>query len=45
VSLLEEWNGDFTSNDAEVSGISSLEELEKDALFLRGEVEVRVSLC
>jgi hypothetical protein len=44
VSLLKEWNGDFASDNAEVGGISSLEKLEENALFLRSEVKVRVSL-
>lgn len=44
MSLLKEWNGDFTSDYAEVGGISSLEKLEENALFLRSEVKVRVSL-
>lgn len=45
MSLLKEWNGDFTSDNAEVGGISSLEKLKENALFLRSEVKVRVSLC
>lgn len=45
MSLLKEWNGDFTSDDAEVGGIRSLEKLEENALFLRCEVKIRVSLC
>jgi hypothetical protein len=45
VSLLKEWNGDFTGDDAEVGGIRCLEELVEDALFLRREVKIRVSLC
>jgi hypothetical protein len=45
MSLLEEWHGDFTSNDAEIGSIRSLEKLVENALFLRREIEVRVSLC
>lgn len=45
VSLLEEWDGDFASDDAEVGGVSSLEELVEHALFLWREVKIRVSLC
>jgi hypothetical protein len=45
MGLLKEWNGDFTSDDAEVGSIRSLEKLVKDALFLRREIEVWVSLC
>ena len=45
MSLLEEWNGDFTSDDAEVGSIRGLEKLVEDALFLRREIEVWVSLC
>jgi hypothetical protein len=45
VRLLEERDGDFASNNAEVGSISSLEKLIKDSLFLRREIEVRVPLC
>ena len=45
VSFLEEWDGDFAGDDAEVGSVSSLEELVEHALFLRREVKIRVSLC
>ena len=43
--LLEERNGDLASDDAEVGGISGLEQLVKNALLLGRKVQIRMSLC
>lgn len=43
--LFKERNRNLAGDDAEVGSIRSLEELVEHALFLRGQIQVRVSLC
>jgi hypothetical protein len=43
--LFKERHGNLASNNAQVGSIRRLEELVEDALFLGGQIQVRVSLC